>query len=108
MQTLPVNSSDKQTFTTQLGNYRFTFYFYFNERSRIWHFDMTDATTGEVLVLGVPMVLAQDYLEPYAWGLGELFATDLTFSGVEAGPEELGVRVLPSYMSPADVLFSLV
>jgi hypothetical protein len=99
---LPV-ASEKERFTTQLGVWSLTFYLYFNVRSQLWMFDMTDALTGEPLLLGHPVVLGQDFLEPYIMGIGAIFAYDTTGQHAEATPDDLGDRVLLPYLTPDEM-----
>jgi uncharacterized protein DUF6983 len=99
---LPV-TSQKQSFTTQLGSWKLTFSTYFNVRSQRWMFDMTDTLTGRVMLLGHPFVLGQDFLEPYLFGIGSLIAYDSAQRHAEAGPDDLGVRVVIPYWSPGEI-----
>lgn len=98
---LPVRSQ-KQIFTTQLGSWLLQFYFYFNDRSQLWTFDMYDATTGTALLLGAPVVLGEDLLEPYVFGIGMMFPMDTTGLHREAGPDDLGNRVPIVYFTPTE------
>lgn len=104
---VPLNSSVKQTFTVQLGDWRLGFYWYYNERSARWIFDLYDATTGLPLVLGQPFVLGTDFFEPYAWGIGSAIAFDTTAKHREAGPDDLGISVVMPYWTPEEVALLL-
>lgn len=100
---VPLYTSTKQTFTVQLGSWSLFFYWYYNERSQLWTFDLYDATTGRPLVLGHPFVLGTDFFAPYVWRIGLAIAFDNTGHGVEAGPDDLGVRVEMPYWTPEEV-----
>lgn len=93
-------SPTKQTFTTQLGDWRLGFYWYYNERSERWCFDCYDAASGLPLVLGQPFVLGTDFFDPYVFGIGSAIAFDSSGKGAEAGPDDLGVRVVMPYWTP--------
>lgn len=95
-------TSEKTRFTTQLGHWSLTFYVYFNERSRLWMFDLTDDTTGQALLLGHPFVLGQDFLRPYIFGIGHMFCYDSTGQHREAGVDDLGRRVPVAYFTPTE------
>jgi hypothetical protein len=99
---LPLTST-KEQFTVQLGVWSLTFLVYFNDRSQLWMFDVSDARANETLLCGAPIVLGQDLLEPYIFGIGSLVAIDTSQQGDEAGPDDLGDRVVVAYYTPDEM-----
>jgi hypothetical protein len=99
---LPLTST-KEQFTVQLGVWSLTLLVYFNDRSQLWMFDLTDARANVTLLCGAPFVLGQDLLEPYIFGIGSLVAIDTTQQHDEAGPDDLGDRVIVAYYTPEEI-----
>jgi hypothetical protein len=95
---VPFNSDPSNVFTTQLGDgVKYTFETRYNEgfsgEGGFWTFDLTRAIDSEKLLSGVPILLGQDLIEPYALGIGSLIPVDEANTDVDAGPDDLGVRV---------------
>jgi hypothetical protein len=115
MQKIPFTSDPNATFTTTLNGVDYQFDTLYNERASVWTFDLSLAKTGVPLVTGVPILLGCDMLAPYGLGIGSLYAVDLTAAAqreqvgyrsqpVDAGPEDLGVRVMVLYLAPGEAL----
>jgi hypothetical protein len=97
-------SSDyDQRFVQELGDEKFRFDARWNERGKTWTFDMVIDATGEVLLAGAPMQVGQDVLAPYALGRGSLIFVDLSRKNTDAGPEDLGTRVVATWFSPDEM-----
>lgn len=96
---LPLSSFPAQSFTTQLGDKKFFFDVRFNSRSNTWTIDMLDDASREAVVIGLPIRLGVDLLDPYNFPYGALVATDRTGQGKEAGPDDLGSRVAVFWVS---------
>jgi len=105
MHTVPFSSDYDQQFTTPLGEDgdKYTFEARWNERGKNWTFDLTRDTDDVKLLAGVPMLIGQDLLQPYALGIGGLIVFDLGQKNTDPGPEDLGSRVLALYLSNQDL-----
>lgn len=112
---IPFTSDPWRRFSTALNGVEYSFDTRFNERNRVWYFDLGLESTGEVLAAGIPILLGCDLLAPYALGIGSMVAYDLgsaaapetagTFQqAVDAGPEDLGTRVIVLYIAPGEVI----
>jgi hypothetical protein len=115
MQTIPFTSDPWASFTTFLGGVEYRFAQYFNERNARWSFDLSLERTGEMLAAGIPILIGCDLLAPYALGIGTLLAVDLSAAAaveaagilpqsVDAGPEDLGARVIVVFIAPGEVI----
>ena len=115
MQTVPFTSDPNATFTTSLNGVDYQFDTLYNERASVWTFDLSLAKTGTPLVTGVPILIGCDMLAPFGLGIGSMYAVDMTAAAqkeaaghrpqsVDAGPEDLGVRVLVVYLAPGEAL----
>lgn len=103
MQIIPLTSDYDQSLVVQLGDARYGIATAWNERNKIWTFDLTLDAEQEVLVAGVPMLIGQDMLAPYALGRGGLVMTDLSAKNTDAGPEDLGSRVIMTWLSTEEL-----
>jgi hypothetical protein len=103
MQLVPVTSASKGNFTCVLGDTSLDFATRWNELSSVWTMDLTRTDDGQALLRGIPLVLGADLLAPYGLGLGSLILVDTSGAGMEAGPEDLGDRVVMYYLTVADV-----
>lgn len=99
---LPLSSDPAQTMVTQLGDVKYQIEVKYNDRSGVWIIDLALATTGEVVVQSLPLVLGQDLLEPYNFDMGSL-VVDTSSRHLEAGPDDLGGRVKVYWFSPDEV-----
>lgn len=76
---------------------------YYNERDSAWYFDLLDSEespiiSGVKVVLGTPLLRTVDERAPG----GVWIAHDTTNSGVEAGLDDLGGRVVVEYYTEAE------
>ncbi|MDR0233588.1 MAG: hypothetical protein LBI31_02090 [Zoogloeaceae bacterium] len=101
---IPFSDAPAQVFQTELDGRRLEFTALWNDRSNVWTMDIADAITGEVLAKSLPIVLGQDILAAYNFGLGALVAVDTGNTGMDAGPDDLGQRVKVWWMSPEELL----
>lgn len=78
--------------------------FKFNPADRFWYLDLRDSA-NRPLVLGMRLSLGRDKWRRYKYrdGVprGRLDVVDVTGEGVEAGADDLGVRVLVRYDAEA-------
>ena len=93
---------EKESFTCQLGDFFFRIRSLFNDRSAVWHFDLSDATTSETLCYQIPILIGLDMLEPLNLGIGAMIAVDTSGADLDAGPDDLGTRVIVFYYSPEE------
>ena len=104
---IPFNNDPSNVFTTQFGNAKYTFETRYNEgptgEGGFWTFDMTRAIDNVKLVSGVPILLGQDMIEPYALGIGSLIPVDEANTDTDAGVDDLGVRVNVYWFSADEV-----
>lgn len=101
---IPVSSEGAQTFVTQLGEVKYRFDVKYNDRSKVWTLDLSEDVSGLVLFQGVPLVLGQDIFEPYNFEIGRMMVVDMSSRGIDAGPDDLGDRVLLIWFSPDEVI----
>jgi hypothetical protein len=102
-QVLPFTDDPAQSFTVALGGAKFLIEARYNDVAGFWTFDMTAEPSQVQLLAGVPILIGQDLLAPYALGIGGFFATDNVSGGVDAGPDDLGGRVTVTWLSPAEL-----
>lgn len=103
MQIVPFSSNYDQTFTCTLNGTQYVIDARWNERGAFWTFDLTENPSQTLLVAGVPLLLGQDVLAPYALGIGGLIMADLANSNTDAGPEDLSDRVVAVFFTPAEL-----
>lgn len=101
---LPFSSDPAQDFTIQLGDTKFRIEAKYNDRSGIWTLDIYDAQTQALIIASMPIVIGQDLLEPYNFGIGSILCVDTTGQGLDAGPDDLGDRVKVYWFSPDEVI----
>jgi hypothetical protein len=103
MEIIPFTSDPAQEFVCQFDGDAYLLACRYNERSESWTMDITRESDQVLLLAGVPMLLGQDVLAPYALGIGGLTLTDLANTDVDPGPEDdLGTRVIVTRFSPAE------
>lgn len=100
---LPFTTDSAQKFTTQLGEAKYTIETKYNDRSGVWTIDLYDASTV-LIAASLPMVIGQDLLEPYNFGIGRIFCFDTSNQGIDAGPDDLGDRIRVYWFSPDEVI----
>jgi len=102
-QVLPFTSEPAQSFTVALGGSKYLIDARYNDIAGFWTLDITTEPAQVQLVAGVPILIGQDLLSPYALGIGGLLATDTSNSGIDAGPEDLGDRVTVTWLSESEL-----
>ncbi len=103
MEILPFTADYDQRFITQMGDEKYVIDSRWNERGQTWSFDLTRDSDQELLLCGAPMQIGADILDPYALGIGGLIVSDLGRKDTDAGPEDLGTRVIVAYLSPDEL-----
>ena len=132
MQVIPFTSDPWQSFSCTLDGVEYGFRASYNDRNGVWYFDISLKATEAVLVAGVPILLGCDLLAPFGLGIGTMFAVDLAASAapamvtltptqasiagvaaqssqpalqmVDAGPEDLGTRVIVVFVAPGETV----
>ena len=101
---LPFTSEPAYDVAFTLDEYgAYTFGVRYNERAGYWTFDLTRDSDGAKLLSGVPLLVGGDLLKPYGLGIGALVAADQNGLNQDAGPEDLGSRVIVGWLSPAEM-----
>lgn len=100
---IPISADPAQTMTVQLGEVKYYLEIKYNSRNGVWVLDLYEDATRAPLALGLPILLGQDLLEPYNFGIGSLAAVDLSAQGKDAGADDLGERVVLCWVSPDEV-----
>ncbi len=112
---VPFSNDPAQSFTCTLGGVRYAIDARWNDRIGVWTFDLSRDADQVVLLAGVPLLLGQDVLQPYALGIGGMVGTDLSGAGVDATVDDLGcpnqdgtvpdgVRVIFSYLTEDELV----
>jgi hypothetical protein len=104
MLVLPFTSDPARSFTTQLGDEKHTIEARYNDRSESWTFDIVRDADQVTLVTGVPLLLGGDMLAPYSLLIGGLVAADLGGTDTDAGPDDLGDRVIVVWLSNDELI----
>lgn len=103
MQVLPLTSDPANTITVALNGTKYDVFTRYNEQA-FWTLDLMRKSDGVTLVAGEPILLGFDILGPFArLGIGGLIATDLGGTDTEAGPDDLGSRVIVTYFTPGEL-----
>jgi hypothetical protein len=105
---IPFNSEPSRVFTCALGDgAKYDFETRWNEGipgdPGFWTVDITRQIDQVKLLSGVPILLGQDILAPYALGIGSLIPFDEANTDVDAGSEDLGVRVNVYWLSAEEM-----
>ena len=104
MLVLPLTSDPSRSFTTDLADGKYTIETRYNERSESWTFDVTRDVDQVRLLSGVPLLIGQDMLAPYALQIGGLIAADMGADELDASPEDLGERVIVTWLSQDELV----
>lgn len=108
---IPFDSSNPITkFSTSLvtsqGNEQFGFRARWNSRDAAWYMDVSD-DTGTAFATGIKIVLGTYLGRQFNHRLfrdGVIVAVDLSGQGLDAGPNDLGTRVVVMQLTKAEVL----
>ena len=93
------------TVTVQLENFGFTFDFSWNEREGSWYFDIYNGNNSLILS-GIKVTLSVPLLGKFVIpGVppGDIMAIDTSNTDTMPGITDLGVRVLLTYITQADL-----
>lgn len=97
---IPFTDDGAQEFTVQLGTSKYQFVASYNEISAAWQLDIYDPVTLALLMGSIMIVIGADLLRGLGLGIGSFYAIDEGSTGLDAGPDDLGVRVNLYWFSP--------
>jgi hypothetical protein len=100
---LPFTNVTDYDFTVQLGTNQYDFNVHFNDRSKVWTFDLSETSTSNVLLQSIPIVLGINLLRAYNLNIGSIVALDTTNQNQDATATDLGTRVKVYWISPDEV-----
>jgi hypothetical protein len=103
MQIIPFTSDYDQSVVVQLGEKKYQLAARWNEMGKSWTGDLVRDEDQELLLAGIPLLIGQDLLAPYALGIGGLVVTDLSAKGTDAGPDDFGDRVIATWLSTQEL-----
>lgn len=83
---LPFTNSPAQKVIVQLGEVKYSFFVKWNGLG-FWTMDIGD------LIVGIPLLLGTELLEPYNFGIGRMIVVDDSGQGLDAGIDDLGNRI---------------
>jgi hypothetical protein len=81
---IPLEGSEAKEILIQLNGVKYRMLFQYNEIQQIWTVNIVRDNDKFILILGLPLVLGQELLEPYNFGAGQLLVVDLLEKGSEA------------------------
>lgn len=96
---LPFTSDAAQIVVVQLDQVKYEFDVRYNDRAATWFMSVTDFATKAPILESVALLIGGDILHPYNLGVGSFIVTDEDGTGLDAGPDELGVRVKVYWLS---------
>ena len=102
MQIIPLTSEPNQFFTLVLQENQYSCFLLRNERMGTWMLSIRDAD-GVSVIEGQALVLGQKILEPYDLGLGQFAMVDTENTGIDAGEDDLGSRVILLYVTEEEL-----
>jgi hypothetical protein len=69
---IPILESVAQEMVVQFGNVKYRLGLQYNERSQIWTISIMEEVSKSFLIYGMPLVLGQELLAPYNFGIGRM------------------------------------
>lgn len=101
---LNITNDPSQLFDINLDGTDYTFSIKFNSRSNVWTADIVNTLTTEQILMGAPLVVGQDILEPYNFNIGTLTVIDTSSALVDATIDDMGTRIIFLYLTPDEIL----
>lgn len=98
--TLPFTADPARECVTQLGAVKYILTTRYNDRIGVWALTIADFVTQAVILDSLALVLGTDLLAAYSLGIGSIVVNDEDGTGLDAGPDDLGVRVKVYWFSP--------
>jgi hypothetical protein len=98
IQQIPVTSDARQTMVCTLGGVAYELDLKFNEMSLVWTLDLYTNADGVLIGAGIPLVLGANVLQHLGPSYGAIFLIDTSGTSADAGPDDLGSRVLVYWM----------
>ncbi len=90
---MPIEAVPAQSFTVQLTENKYKLDIQWNDRGQYFTMSISEDVTGAVVAYGLPLVLGQDVLFPYNFGIGSFIMVDTSNRGQEATVENFGTRL---------------
>lgn len=100
---IPILNNNAQTLNILFGQVKYTLYFKYNDRASIWTIDISEADSGKILIEGVPLVLGQELLSPYNFGIGRLLLIDQREKHLEARFDDFENNARLYWFSPEEI-----
>jgi len=89
---MPIEAIPAQSFTVQLTVNKYKLDIQWNDRGEYFTMSIFEDITGVAIAHGLPLILGQDVLSPYNYGLGAFIMVDTSNRGQEASVESFGAR----------------
>ena len=103
MTEIPIESGvPSQTLKVDLEGDAYNFRIIYNTRVGVWTFDLSNED-GEALASGVTMVMGADLIDQYNLGIGALVMVEEGITGIDAGVDDLGDRVIFLHLTEEEV-----
>lgn len=98
--TIPIIAGNPaHTFSIVLNNITYNMTARWNSRAEFWTLDIADENKS-MLIANIALKCGLDLLEPFNLNIGNLYATDITKSGLEPSLDNIGTDVLLVYIAP--------
>lgn len=101
---LQITSEPCQRFEITLGEIDYNIEIKFNDRSSVWTIDLIESITSKILFAGVPLLLAEDLLAPYNYGIGKLMLVNNSAELSDATSENLGTSLSFYYLTEDELI----
>lgn len=89
---MPIENVPAQSFTVQLTDDKYKLDIQWNDRGQYFTMSISEDTTGVAIAHGLPLVLGQDVLSPYNFGIGSFIMVDTSNRGEDTTIDEFGAR----------------
>lgn len=81
---IPIIESVAQELVVPFGSVKYRLELKYNDRSQLWTIGIIEEATKVVLIQGLALVLGQELLKPYNFGIGKLMVNDNRSRGIDA------------------------
>lgn len=107
MRIVPLTSDGAYRFNIELNGIVYTFEIKYNVRFNTWSFSMLQNEID--VITGVGMLIGVNMLEPFTLdNIGGLYMFDDSGQKLDAGPDDLGTRVIMIYLTPQEVIENVI
>lgn len=101
---LQITNEPCQRFEITLGETDYFVEIKFNDRSNVWTIDLTESITNKILFAGTPLLLAEDLLSPFNYGIGKLMLVNNSAELKDATSENLGSTLSLYYLTEDEII----